>query len=176
MRYLFLLNPTKMQEHLIIDGNNALHAIPDLSKELAKDRNMARDSLLRFLEPIQAGENCLLTVVFDGRGGKGRVYQHEGIKNYTVIYSSSVQGADGVIERMLLAAKYPERISIATNDSLIRNCAYESGASTLRIEELIKKLDSVIDRTRIRFNQRQGKKSGPLPNKISFPHFKQEDK
>jgi predicted RNA-binding protein with PIN domain len=176
MGYLFLLNPLKMQEHLIIDGNNALHAIPDLSKELVQDRNLARDSLLRFLEPIQTGENCLLTVVFDGRGGKGRVYQHEGIKNYTVIYSSSVQGADGVIERMLLAAKYPERISVATNDSLIRNCAYESGASTMRIEELIKKLDSAIDRTRIKLNQKQGGKSGPLSNKICFPNLNQGEK
>jgi predicted RNA-binding protein with PIN domain len=176
MGYLFLLNPLKMQEHLIIDGNNALHAIPDLSKELVQDRNLARDSLLRFLEPIQTGENCLLTVVFDGRGGKGRVYQHEGIKNYTVIYSSSVQGADGVIERMLLAAKYPERISVATNDSLIRNCAYESGASTMRIEELIKKLDSAIDRTRIKLNQKQGGKSGPFSNKICFPDRNQGEK
>jgi predicted RNA-binding protein with PIN domain len=176
MEYLFLLNPDKMQEHLIIDGNNALHAIPDLSKELAQDRNLARDSLLRFLEPIQTGENCLLTVVFDGRGGKGRVYQHEGVKNYTVIYSSSVQGADGVIERMLLAAKYPERISVATNDSLIRNCAYESGASTMRIEELIKKLDSAIDRTRIRLSQKQGGKSGAFSNKICFPDRNQREK
>ena len=29
-----------MQEHLIIDGNNALHAIPELAVEFAKDRNL----------------------------------------------------------------------------------------------------------------------------------------
>ncbi len=173
--YSFLLNPPKMQEHLIIDGNNALHAIPELSKELTKDRNLARDSLIRFLEPIQAGENCLLTVVFDGRGGRGRIYQHESNQSYTIIYSSSVQGADGVIERMLLAAKYPERISVATNDNLIRNCAYESGASTMRIEELIKKLDGAIDRIRNKINNKQGGKTGPLSNKIPLPNLHQKD-
>ena len=41
-----------MQEHLIIDGNNTLHAIPELSRELSVDRNQARDSLLRMLEPL----------------------------------------------------------------------------------------------------------------------------
>ena len=59
-----------MQEHLIIDGNNALHAIPQLAKTLERDRQMARDDLVRMLEPLQARENYLLTVVFDGRGGK----------------------------------------------------------------------------------------------------------
>ena len=41
-----------MQEHLMVDGNNALHAIPSLAKELAADRSQARDSLLRLLEPL----------------------------------------------------------------------------------------------------------------------------
>ena len=58
-----------MQEHLIIDGNNALHAIPELEEELNRDRNQARDSLLRLLEPLLSTEGCLLTVVFDGKGG-----------------------------------------------------------------------------------------------------------
>jgi predicted RNA-binding protein with PIN domain len=163
-----------MQEHLIIDGNNALHAIPELAKELGQDRNMARESLIRYLEPIQDGEN-LLTVVFDGRGGKGRIYQHGQNKNYTVIYSSSVQGADGVIERMLLAAQFPERISVATNDGLIRNCAYESGASAMRIEELIKKLDSTIDRIRLKIKHQGNGEKGPLKNRLSFPKLEQEN-
>lgn len=161
-----------MQEHLIIDGNNALHAIPELAVEFAKDRNIGRESLLHYMEPLQTMENNLLTVVFDGRQGKGRIYQHNGIKNYTVIYSSSKQGADGVIERMLLAAKYPEIICVATNDNQIRNCAYESGASTIKIEELLKKLDYSIDRQKLRFKKNPLKKSESLPNRIEFPDFK----
>lgn len=161
-----------MQEHLIIDGNNALHAIPELAGEFAKDRNLGRENLLHYMEPLQTMENNLLTVVFDGRQGKGRIYQHNGIKNYTVIYSSSKQGADGVIERMLLAAKYPERICVATNDNQIRNCAYESGASTIKIEELLKKLDYSIDRQKLRFKKDPLKKSESLPNRIEFPDFK----
>jgi predicted RNA-binding protein with PIN domain len=111
-----------------------------------------------------------LTVVFDGKGGKGRLYQYEGIKNYTVIYSSSVQGADGVIEKMLIASKFPERISVATNDGLIRNCAFQTGASTIRIEELLKKLDGAINRTKIRLNpQKTNHQEGPLQNRLNIP-------
>ena len=108
-------------------------------------------------------------------GGKGRVYQHGGNKSFTIIYSSSAQGADGVIERMLLAAQFPDRISVATNDNLIRNCAYEAGASTMRIEELIKKLDGAIDRIRVKINNKQGGKGGALSNKIQLPDLNREE-
>ena len=45
----------KMQEHLIIDGNNALHAIPQLAKTLERDRQMAREDLIHMLEPCRHG-------------------------------------------------------------------------------------------------------------------------
>ena len=161
-----------MQEHLIIDGNNALHSIPTLAKELARDRNSARESLIHYLEPLQSSTDSLLTIVFDGRGEKGNVYKHKGLKNFTIIYSSSTQGADGVIERMLLAAKYPENISVATNDNLIRNCAFEAGASAIKVEELIKKLDNEISRTKIRLNLKSSPENGPLSNRIQIPDIK----
>ena len=58
-----------MQEHLMIDGNNAIHAIPELLEELVVDRNQARDSLVRMLEPV-TNTGARLTVVFDGRWAK----------------------------------------------------------------------------------------------------------
>jgi predicted RNA-binding protein with PIN domain len=166
-----------MQEHLMVDGNNALHAIPELAKELEIDRNQARDSLLRLLEPLTTGENCVLTVVFDGRGGRSSLSKHANMKNYTVIYSSSSQGADGVIERMLMASKSPERIVVATNDGLIRNCAYECGASAMRVEDLVKQLDQVIDQnvSKVRNRSSGNKKQSPsFENKISFPKNRPE--
>jgi predicted RNA-binding protein with PIN domain len=135
----------KMQEHLIIDGNNALHAIPELKREMGRDRNQARDSLLRLLEPLQSFEGCMMTVVFDGRGGPQSVSKHRGIEEFTIVFSSSAQGADGVIERMLMAAKQPERIVVITNDGLIRNCAYAHQATAMRVEEAFKRLDHSIE-------------------------------
>ena len=165
-----------MQEHLIVDGNNAMHAIPTLASELEMDRNQARDSLLRLLEPLAAGDHCVLTVVFDGRGGRSSLSKHANIKNYTVIHSSSSQGADGVIERMLMASKSPERIVVATNDGLIRNCAYECGASAMRIEDLVSQLDQTIERNanKVRNRSSGNKKQPPsFENKIPFAKNRQ---
>ena len=165
-----------MQEHLIVDGNNAMHAITSLARELEMDRNLARDSLLRLLEPFATGDHCVLTVVFDGRGGRSSLSKHSNMKNYTVIHSSSSQGADGVIERMLMASKSPERIVVATNDGLIRNCAYECGASAMRIEDLVSQLDQTIERNANRVRNRgSGNKKQPpsFENKIPFPKNRQ---
>ena len=157
-----------MQEHLIIDGNNALHAVPQLAKTLERDRQMARDDLVRMLEPLQARENCLLTVVFDGRGGKTALSKHRGNEQYSIIYSSSSQGADGVIERMLMVAEYPERITVGTNDNLIRNCAYTHGAAVMRVEELVKKLDATIDLSK-NLSQKAVRKEEQFENRIPLP-------
>ena len=40
----FARKTVKCKNTLIIDGNNALHAIPELACELKQDRSRARDS------------------------------------------------------------------------------------------------------------------------------------
>ena len=160
-----------MQEHLIIDGNNAMHAIPEIKKEMTLDRNLARDSLLRMLEPL-VSDGVRVTIVFDGREGKGSLQSYKRLDSYDIFYSSSSEAADGAIERMVMAAKYPDRIIVVTNDNLIRNCAYQSGASAMRVEQLIKRLDYSIDQVARRAQQirtKGNKGDGAFHNRIEFP-------
>lgn len=165
-----------MQEHLMIDGNNAMHAMPEISRELARDRNLARDSLLRMFEPLVADGNRV-TVVFDGREGRGSLQKHRSIESFDVVYSSSSEGADGVIERMIMAAKKPERICVVTNDNLIRNCAYAHGASAMRVEQLEKRLDHSIDQVTRRANHARKGSQGNIEtfhNRLEFPEGKND--
>ena len=160
-----------MQEHLIIDGNNSMHAIPEIAKELNRDRNFAREAMQKFLEPL-AGDGFRVTVVFDGRGSKGVVEKRRGLDAFDVVYSSSFEGADGLIERMIMAAHYPEKICVVTNDNLIRNCAYENGATAMRVEEMVKKLDhsiSQISRRAEKTSSFQNLTDKPFRNQIPFP-------
>jgi predicted RNA-binding protein with PIN domain len=78
---------------------------------------------------------------------------------------------------MLMAAQSPERIVVVTNDGLIRNCAYESGASAMRVEELLKRLDGTIDQTSQRIRNRSTRKGdtqSQFENKIQIPKQKPE--
>ena len=164
-------NLNAMQEHLIIDGNNAMHAIPSLMKELLRDRNFARTSLLSMLVPLISVGNRV-TVVFDGRAGKGSLEKYEGMDGFDVFYSSSSEGADGAIERMVMAARFPGKICVVTNDQLIRNCAYANGSSTMRVDQLLKQLDHSIDQMSRKAQQTRFSKKGvqaSFHNRIEFP-------
>ena len=82
-------------------------------------------------------------------GGPQSVSKHRGIEEFTIVFSSSAQGADGVIERMLMAAKQPERIVVITNDGLIRNCRLCSSSHC--DEEWRKLLRDWITRSKLPF-------------------------
>ncbi len=160
-----------MQEHLMVDGNNAMHAIREVAREMERDRNQARIAFLKMLEPLAAFGHRV-TVVFDGTAGRGSLERREGFDSFDVHFSSSSEGADGAIERMVMAAKNPGRICVVTNDGLIRNCAYEHGASAMRVEELLKKLDHSIDQVTRRLREANSgfvRKEEPFRNNLSFP-------
>ena len=166
---IFLLS-RKMQAHLIVDGNNALHSVKDLNSILRHDRREARNALVRLLQPIHDEDGYRVTVVFDGREGIGSIQKFGSDDTFSIVYSSSEQSADGVIERMLLAARNPEVITVATNDNLIRNCAYEVGASALRTEDLPKWVDRAVSRRVAREgNTSPAKVALPFRNSIEIP-------
>ena len=125
------------------------------------------------LEPV-TNTGSRLTVVFDGRGGRSSIQKFGSSNLLDVVYSSSQEGADGVIERMVMASKYPAQICVVTNDNLIRNCAFSCGASSrMRVDQLIKKLEYSIDQITRQVEQRKGKKIiGRNPFTISsiFPN------
>jgi len=62
-----------------------------------------------------------------------------------------------------MASKEPGNIVVATNDGLIRNCAYQNGAAAMRVQELIKRLDSSIDQTSRRVRSRSRDEDGKSP-------------
>jgi predicted RNA-binding protein with PIN domain len=160
----------KTQVHLIVDGNNAIHAIPDLLVILSSDRQAAREALLSLLQPIHDVEGCRLTVVFDGREGIGSIQKRGNNARFCVVYSSSEQSADGVIEQMLLAAKSPDVITVATNDNLIRSCAYEVGASAVRSEDLPHWADRAVSHQQEVLRNAPSSKAAPtFENRIEIP-------
>ena len=72
---------------------------------------------------------------------------------------------------MLLAAKSPEVITVATNDNLIRNCAYEVGATAVRAEDLPLWVDQAISyQGQALKNMPDRKKLPPFDNRIEIPN------
>jgi predicted RNA-binding protein with PIN domain len=103
--------------HLIIDGYNLLHNIPELA--LAEAKGQGRAALLKALKLYRAKRRHRVTVVFDG-GPQGEASRGSE-SGVPVIYSGAGECADEVIAK--LAARYGPRITVITDDrELARRC------------------------------------------------------
>ena len=69
---------------------------------------------------------------------------------------------------MLMAAEFPERITVCTNDNLIRNCGYANGAAVMRIDQLIKKLDATLALSK-NLSRKANRQEEKFENRIPFP-------
>lgn len=114
---------------LLVDGNNIIHAWPDLLELHQRKRGTAHSELIRRMGDYQSFTGKRIVIVFDGRGAvTSDERSAEGIQ---IFYSSSSHTADDIIER--LALKYlPEfDIEVATDDRAEQDIVIGAGGSAL---------------------------------------------
>ena len=73
---------------------------------------------------------------------------------------------------MVMAARFPGKICVVTNDHLIRNCAYANGSSTMRVDQLLKQLDYSIDQMSRKAQQTRFSKKGSRFLSITALNFR----
>lgn len=127
----------EVARHLLVDGSNVLHAWPELASLLKRDRDAARSRLVQQLAPIHDVESVQLTIVFDGRGEQLVVEHPSQQSSFTVIYTSSSQTADDVIEQMAAKAVSASRCFVATDDRAERETVCAAGAEVVSATDLI---------------------------------------
>ncbi len=125
---------------LIVDGYNILHAWPELSPLIRSGRGEeARRRLIAILADYAAASAERVTVVFDAHGRARDRGVGESIDGVTVVFGSSAQTADHVIERRVAIASergYARLVTVATGDRLQRDMVMAMGASVIGAEAL----------------------------------------
>jgi hypothetical protein len=107
-----------MGEHVIIDGNNLLHAM----REDAPIAAVGRETMVRLIERWSRGSGSSVTLVFDGpapRGGFSKQLSPDGL---TVRFSAPAT-ADDLIVAAIGDEKDPTRLRVVTSDTAIRHAA-----------------------------------------------------
>jgi predicted RNA-binding protein with PIN domain len=129
-----------MARELIVDGYNIVHAWPELSPLIKSGRGEeARRQLVAMLAEYAAASSERVTVVFDAHG---RARDHgggESIDGVTVVFGSSAQTADHVIERRVAIASArgdSRMVTVATGDRLQRDMVMAMGAAVIGAEAL----------------------------------------
>lgn len=125
--------------YLIVDGHSVIFGWPELRAMHGRQREAAREVLVRQLTNYQDQSGTRVVVVFDGRGGRVSETTEKG--GIQIFYSSTGTTADDIIER--LVAKYAAKrsITVATSDLMERQTVFSFGADSISVETLRDWLD-----------------------------------
>jgi predicted RNA-binding protein with PIN domain len=123
---------------LIIDGNNLIHAMPELIQGTGRDFNTARQRLVQQLDELINVIAERITVVFDGSyGGQQTGFESSAVE---VLFSSSSFTADSVIERLALHAAERGAATVVSSDLMERNTVEAGGVHTLSCRLFLEEL------------------------------------
>ncbi|MFO7534441.1 MAG: NYN domain-containing protein [Kiritimatiellia bacterium] len=145
----------------IIDGNNLIHADPDLEGVRHQDFQTARQVLVRRLEAIAGGAAGRVSVVFDSTTPKP-VTGFEG-SPLDVRFAEPGVGADALIERLVHAAANPARILVVTSDIVERRVVEAAGAISQSCAQFLRQ--SVSDRAGFEI-RRRGAEGAPFKPRL----------
>jgi len=144
---------------LIIDGNNLIHSHPEVCPGAPHaDFDTARWTLAQRLDSLATALADRVTLVYDGtRGGR-----HEAFRgSIDVVFSPPELTADGLIEKMVLAAQKRNSILVVTSDRLLRQTVFGAGAHTMSCAEFAGLVGDTARQTEARCAPTQGNRDGP---------------
>ncbi|MEM6278727.1 MAG: NYN domain-containing protein [Verrucomicrobiota bacterium] len=124
---------------LLVDGNNIIHAWPELLRMHRERHGSAHPELIARLTAYQDFSGDRVVVVFDGKGSTTEEVREKGA--IQIFYTSASKTADDVIEQ--LAIQYASRfdITVATNDRAEQDMVVGAGGHAISAEGLLEKLE-----------------------------------
>jgi predicted RNA-binding protein with PIN domain len=129
---------------LIVDGNNVIHALPDLLKLLkapgGRRSGLAHRELERRLTNYQDETGERVVLVFDGRGEKvEKSDPRDG--GVQVLRSGSGSSADAIIERLVVRYAGDYDLQVASDDRAVQNAVAAVEATGISVAGLAALLD-----------------------------------
>lgn len=124
-----------MEKVLIVDGHSAIYATPWLLDIHQDNQSAGRESLIRELSQLQDMSDFHVVIVFDGKG-VSRSHEGGNEKEILVIYSRGSETADRVIERIAVQQAKKYDVQVASNDRMVLDSTYASGAHGMSITSL----------------------------------------
>ncbi|MFC1548768.1 NYN domain-containing protein [Candidatus Omnitrophota bacterium] len=125
---------------LVVDGYNAINAIPETRKKIKEDLLSARSTIITITKEYTRSSGYItdFCVVFDGQN-RYRSYDRLRVPGgKTQVFSNTGEGDDEILRTVREHSGYG-RVVVASNDNYVRNMSRGYGASLIRVEELVRK-------------------------------------
>jgi predicted RNA-binding protein with PIN domain len=133
-----------MARHVIIDGYNLAYALKETRGTVRNDQDRTRQVLLDLLRRYKRIKPVEITVVFDGREGRGERRQR--VAGIDVIYAAAPASADDEIRSMVKLAKDPGRLLVVSSDREVTRPSRCRGAETMPSGEFGDRLFAALER------------------------------
>lgn len=129
---------------ILIDGYSLLHNWPELAPGSARHSESARDALVEMLTHYQDASGTPVTVFFDGARGRRSKPKNEGAGAVEVLFSSSGQTADDLIERAAHRFQAYGEVLVVTDDRAEREVVGGFGGSVASCGNFIQMIQNAL--------------------------------
>jgi len=126
-----------MNRHLIIDGYNLIHAVPEWKLLAARGLAPAREAVANAARAIHDADGIRVTVVFDGPADRLTIERPTGQESFSLVYATADLSADGVIEQLCGKARPGDDLWVATGDNMIGESARANRAAVLTAPDFL---------------------------------------
>ena len=129
------------KKFLIVDGYNVINAWDGLKELTAKDLEIARDTLVSYIQEYSKMKGYEAYIVFDAYKVKG---QSENIENHhgvTVVFTKENQTADSYIEKFISSLSKYDEVAVVTSDYAEQQIVLGKGCFRIPARELIEDLN-----------------------------------
>lgn len=133
-----------MDEFLLVDGYNIIHAWPLLEGIMKEDLSHARDRLIDILAEYQALKHQKVIIVFDAHLVKGGAGVRELYNGVEVIYTQEGETADALIERLVATYTAKGTVIVATSDWNQQRLIFGKGAYRMPARELLAEVNQYV--------------------------------
>jgi hypothetical protein len=139
---------------ILIDGYSLLHNWPELAEDAPRHSERARDALVDMLQQYQDACGTPVTVFFDGQGAKRTTPKNAAAHAVEVLFSSSGQTADDLIERAAHRFQDYGEVLVVTDDFAERDTVSGFGGSVASCGNFIRMIDQTLSEMHDNLNRR----------------------
>ena len=129
---------------ILIDGYSLLHNWPQLAPRKPRHSAAAREELIHVLTQYRDAIGTPITVVFDGAGAPAGTPKVESTPEMEILYSSSGQTADDVIERAAHRLVEFGEVLVVTDDNAERDTVLSLGSMTSGCLSFIRTIEATL--------------------------------
>jgi len=127
-------------EHLLIDGHNVIHCLPQFSKALRTSLVAGQEKLAQVARILHDFDGVRTTIVFDGKGEAITIDRPTPELTFSCLFSPTGTTADAIIEQLVAHSSKPDNITVVSRDQMVCQTVCALGAHCITPDDFMQRI------------------------------------